>query len=166
MTYAYTAQAIADVATSAEVLFDYLDDPASLGSHMQKPSMMMLGGRMSYEFDEAKGRTVGSVIKMRGNILGLVLSVEEVITERQPPRRKVWETRGRPNLLVVGAYRMGFEISALGRASRLCVFIDYDYPVTIAAKFLGPMFGPIYARWCVNRMANDATNAFEGSVRS
>ncbi|ATA95391.1 polyketide cyclase [Sinorhizobium meliloti] len=156
MTYAYTAQAIADVATSAEVLFDYLDDPASLGSHMQKPSMMMLGGRMSYEFDEAKGRTVGSVIKMRGNILGLVLSVEDVITERQPPRRKVWETRGRPNLLVVGAYRMGFEIIALGRASRLCV----------AAKFLGPMFGPIYARWCVNRMANDATNAFEGSVRS
>ncbi|ASP56636.1 SRPBCC family protein (plasmid) [Sinorhizobium medicae] len=167
MTYAHTAQAIADVATSANVLFDYLDDQASLGSHMQKPSMMMLGGRMSYEFDEARGRTVGSVIRMRGNILGLVLSVEEVITEQQPPRRKVWETRGRPNLLVIGAYRMGFEIIALGRAaSRLRVFIDYDYPAAIAAKFLGPMFGPIYARWCVNRMANDAKNAFEGSARS
>ncbi|MCG5485519.1 MAG: SRPBCC family protein [Sinorhizobium meliloti] len=166
MTYAYAARTIADVATSADVLFDYLDDQASLGSHMQKPSMMMLGGQMSYEFDEARGRTVGSVVKMRGNILGLVLSVEEVITERQPPRRKVWETRGRPNLLVIGAYRMGFEISALGKASRLRVFIDYDYPATIAAKFLGPVFGPIYARWCVNRMANDAKNAFEGSVRS
>jgi len=31
MTYAYTAQTIADVANSADVLFDYLDDPASLG---------------------------------------------------------------------------------------------------------------------------------------
>ncbi len=144
MTYAHTAQAIADVATSEDVLFDYLDDQASLGSHMQKPSMMMLGGRMSYEFNEARGRTVGSVIRMRGNILGLVLSVEEVITERQPPRRKVWETRGRSNLLAIGAYRMGFEIIALGRAaSRLRVFIDYDYPAAIAAKFLGPMFGPI-----------------------
>ncbi len=90
-----------------------------------------------------------------------------MITERQPPRRKVWETRGRSNLLAIGAYRMGFEIIALGRAaSRLRVFIDYDYPAAIAAKFLGPMFGPIYARWCVNRMANDATNAFEGSARS
>lgn len=60
---------------------------------------------------------------------------------------------------------MGFEIIALGRAaSRLRVFIDYDYPAAIAAKFLGPMFGPIYARWCVNRMANDAKNAFEGSA--
>ncbi|VTZ60040.1 hypothetical protein EMEDMD4_1310034 [Sinorhizobium medicae] len=48
---------------------------------MQKLSIMMLSVRMSYEFDEAKGRTVGSVIKMRGNILGLVLSVEEAITE-------------------------------------------------------------------------------------
>lgn len=72
----YAAQAIADIATSAGVLFDYLDDQASLGSHMQNPSMMMLGGRMSYEFDEAKGRAVGSVIKMR-DILGLVLSVEK-----------------------------------------------------------------------------------------
>lgn len=152
MTYAHAVQAIADVATSADVLFDYLDDQASLGSHMQKPSVMMFGGRMSYEFDEAKGRTVGSVIKMRGNLLGLVLSVEEVITERQPPRRKVWQTRGRPNLLVIAAYRMGFEINPSGQASRLRVFIDYDYPPTIAAKFLGPMFGPIYARWCVNRM--------------
>ncbi len=77
------------------------------------------------------------------------------------------ETRGPLNFLVISAYRMGFEISALGRAaSRLRVFIDYDYPATIAAKFLGAMFGPIYARWSVNRMANDATNAFEGSARS
>ncbi|WP_234841878.1 hypothetical protein [Sinorhizobium meliloti] len=59
------------------MLFDYLDDQASLGSHMQKPSMMMLGGRMSYEFDEARGRTVGSVIRMRGNILGLVLPLKK-----------------------------------------------------------------------------------------
>ncbi|WP_244559975.1 polyketide cyclase [Ensifer aridi] len=121
---------------------------------------MMLGGRMSYEFDEARGRTAGSVIKMRGNILGLVLSVEEVITERQPPRRKVWETRGCPNLLVIRAYRMGFEISEPGQPARLRVFIDYDYPATIAAKLLGPMFGPIYAHWCVNRMAKDAADRF------
>ncbi|WP_244520130.1 SRPBCC family protein [Sinorhizobium glycinis] len=138
MTYEYAAQAIVDVGTPAEVLFDHLDDQASLGSHMQKPSMMMLGGSMSYEFDEAKGRAVGSLIKMRGSILGLVLSVEEVIVERQPPRRKVWETRGRPNLLVIGGYRMGFEISASGAASRLRVFIDYGYPATIAGKLLGP----------------------------
>uniref|UniRef100_UPI001FCAA841 SRPBCC family protein n=1 Tax=Rhizobium fredii TaxID=380 RepID=UPI001FCAA841 len=118
--------------------------------------MMMLGGRMSYEFDDARGRAVRSVIRMKGNILSLVLSVEEVEIERQPPRRKTWETRGDPGLLVIGSYRMGFEINDSGRASRLRVGIDYDYPGTFAGKLLGPLFCPIYARWCVNSMAKDA----------
>ncbi|WP_018237639.1 SRPBCC family protein [Ensifer sp. BR816] len=160
MTYAHAAQAIADISTSAELLFDYLDDQASLGSHMQKSSMMMLGGRMSYELDAAQGRAVGSVIKMYGNILGLRLFVEGVVIEYQPPRRKVWETRGRPNLVVIGAYRMGCEISGSDGASRLRVFINYDHPATFTGQFLGPLFGPIYARWCVNRMANDAASKF------
>ncbi|AUX78495.1 polyketide cyclase [Sinorhizobium fredii] len=160
MTYAHAVQALADVGTSAEMLFDYLDDQASLGSHMQKPSMMMLGGRMSYEFDAAQGRAVGSVIKMQGKILGLRLLVEEVVTERHPPRRKVWETRRRPNLLVIGAYRMGFEISGSHGASRLRVFIEYDPPSAFGGKFLGSLFGPIYARWCVSRMAKDAAIRF------
>ncbi|MET4686236.1 SRPBCC family protein [Sinorhizobium fredii] len=163
MTYAHSAQAIVDVAASPEALFDYLDDQVRVGSHMQKPSMMMLGGRMSYEFDDAQGRAVGSVIRMQGNILGLVLSVEEVVIERRPPRRKAWETRGDPNLLVIGAYRMGFEISASGETSRLRVFINYDYPATFAGKFLGSLCAPMYARWCVNRMAKDAADAFEAA---
>ncbi len=47
--------------------------------------MMMMGWTMSYDLDAAKGRAIGSVIKMRGRMLGLELLVEEVITERSPP---------------------------------------------------------------------------------
>lgn len=122
--------------------------------------MMMLGGRMSCEVDEAMGRAVGSVIKMRGSVFGLPLLVEELVIKHQPPHRKVWETRGRPNLLVIGAYRMGFEISGSGAISRLRVFIDYDHPATFTGNLLGPLFGPIYARWCVNRIAKDAASKF------
>ncbi|THK39177.1 SRPBCC family protein [Ensifer sp. MPMI2T] len=160
MTYAHSAQAFATARASAETIFDYLDDPTRLGSHMQKSSMMMLGGRMSYEFDEARGRAVGSLVRMEGKVLGLRLSVEEVIVERHPPRRKTWETLGQPNLLVVGGYRMGFEIAASGQFCRLRVFIDYDYPNSVAGRMLGALFGPIYARWCVNRMAKDAIAKF------
>lgn len=160
MSYARSAEAVADIAASPESLFEYLDDQASLGSHMQKPSMMMLGGRMSYTFDYTRGRAVGSIIGMQGNVLGLTLSVEEVVIEHQPPARKIWETKGHPDLLVIGPYRMGFEIQALGGHSRLRVFIDYDYPETPAGKLLGPLLGPVYARWCVGRMAKDATSRF------
>jgi hypothetical protein len=170
LTYTHSAQADIEVAASAEALFDYLDDPARLGAHMQKPTAMMLGGRMTYRFDEAQGRAVGSVIRMEGTILGGTLSVEEVVIERQPPHRKVWETQGRPNLLVIGAYRMGFEIRPSGNSSRLLVFIDYDYPRSMAGKIVGAMFGPLYARWCINRMAKDVISTFhttstEGLVR-
>ena len=160
MGYARSAEAVADIAASPESLFEYLDDQASLGSHMQKPSMMMLGGRMSYTFDYTRGRTVGSIIGMQGNVLGLTLSVEEVVIEHQPPARKVWETKGHPDLLVIGPYRMGFEIHASGGRSRLRVFIDYDYAATSMGSLLGPLLGPIYARWCVGRMAKDATTRF------
>lgn len=160
MSYARSAEAVADVAASPKTLFDYLDDQASLGSHMQESSMMMLGGRMSYAFDGARGRVVGSVIRMQGSVLGLTLAVEEVIVQHEPPVRKVWETRGQPDLVVIGAYRMGFEIDASDGASRLRVFIDYDFPGTLAGKLLGPLLGSVYARWCVGRMARDAARRF------
>jgi len=40
------------------------------------------------------------------------------------------------------------------------VRVRYDYPDTFAGKLLGPLSGPIYARWCVDHMAKDASEAF------
>jgi hypothetical protein len=93
---------------------------------------------------------------MGGRFLWLDLMVEEVVTERDPPRRKVWETRGAPRLVIIGGYRMGFEIEPDGTGSALCVFIDYDDPKSWAGRVLGALFAPLYARWCVERMAKDA----------
>ena len=70
-------------------MFVRLDDQAELGSHVAKPSQMMLGRRMSYNLDAGAGARVGSVIGMEGTFLGLHLSVTEVVTERTPPNRKV-----------------------------------------------------------------------------
>jgi hypothetical protein len=160
MTYAHFEDAVVDVKTSADALFDFLDDQTRLGSHMEKPSMMMMGGRMTYAFDEAKGRAVGSVIRMGGGMLGLSLSVEEVVTERTPPLRKTWETRGRPRLLVIGAYRMGFEIGPVGDRQRLRVFIDYDHPSSVFGRLLAFFFARTYARWCIRRMVDGADGQF------
>lgn len=149
-----------DGCDSSRCSAEYLDDQEHLGSHMQKPSTMMMGGRMTYVFDETRGRSAGSVIRMGGSALGFQLSVDEVVVEHMPPSRKVWETRGRPRIFVIGTYRMGFEISPSGRLARLRVFIEYNNPASFVGQLLAWVFAPIYARWCVGRMARDSKRHF------
>ncbi|MDP2370566.1 hypothetical protein [Rhodoferax sp.] len=48
---------------------------------------------MATELDEGRGQKVGSRIRLSGRVPGVELSVEEIVTERNPPRRKVWELR-------------------------------------------------------------------------
>ena len=149
-----------DVATDAPSLFAILDDHRRLAAHMEKPSMMMAGATMHVDTDARKGQAVGSLIRVTGRVLGIHLAVDEVVTERVPPLRKTWETRGEPRLLVIGAYRMGFTISAQGGRSRLAVFIDYRLPPRGFAHALTLIFGRVYAAWCTRRMATDAVTVF------
>jgi hypothetical protein len=113
---------------------------------------MMGGGRMVVELDEAKGQEVGSHIRLGGRVFGVSLYLDEVVTRREPPTNKVWETVGAPRLLVVGAYSMGVQITPEQSGSRLRVFIDYQLPDGPVTYWLGRLFGGLYARWCVDQM--------------
>ena len=106
---------------------------------------------MLVDVDAAKGQAVGSHICLSGKVFGVRLFLDEVVTRRNPPTDKLWETVGTPRLLVIGSYRMGVEIRPESRGSRLRVFIDYDLP-TGWTSWLGLLFGGIYARWCVKQM--------------
>lgn len=121
-------EASAMIAAPAEQIFARLDDQTRLAEHMGRPSMMMGGGRMTYAFDDGRGRAVGSHIRMGGKAFGLDLDLDEVVTERDPPWRKVWRTVGAPRLVIIGAYAMGFEIAPSPGGSRLTVWIDYALP--------------------------------------
>ena len=86
---------------------------------------------MNIDQDEGRGQKVGSRIRIAGSVLGINLAVDETVIERDPPRRKVWETIGVPRLLVIGHYRMGFEVTPTDDAARLRVFIDYSLPARL-----------------------------------
>ena len=131
---------------------------------MEKRSFMMAGATMRVETDALQGQAVGSLIRVTGRVFGVNLMVEEVVTERVPPLRKTWETRGEPRLLVIGSYRMGFTISPEADRSRLVVFIDYQLPPRGFAHWLGLLFGRTYAAWCTQRMVTDAVAAFVGNA--
>lgn len=152
------AETVKVAAVPTEV-FIYLDDHERLGTHMMQSSAMMAGSAMAFSFDEGQGRALGSRIEIRGKVLGVSLTVSEIVTERHLPERKAWETQGPPRLLVIGPYRMGFEISPEGANSLLTVFIDYDLP-DWPWCLLGLVAGRFYARWCVQSMARDAARAF------
>jgi hypothetical protein len=147
------------VAASPAELFAYLDDQSRLSSHMSQSSWMMAGGRMQIATDDRHGREVGSHIRLSGKVLGIELSLDEVVTERAAPDHKVWETIGTPKLLVIGKYRMGFDVTPEPGGSLLRVYIDYDLPAGPATRWLGYLLGPLYAKWCVRQMADDARNA-------
>ena len=148
------------VAAPADSVFAYADDPARLSSHMSKSSWMMGGGRMQTELDAGRGQTVGSRIRLSGQVFGLALAVEEVVTERLPPKRKVWATTGSPRLLVIEHYRMGFEIAPQENGSLLRVYIDYALPEDLPARWLGILLGRYYARWCTDQMVRDTAKHF------
>lgn len=149
-----------NVDASPSEAFALLDDHRRLSAHMSKRSWMMAGSRMSIDMDDARGQAAGSRIRLSGTVLGLKLWVDEIVTERIPPMRKVWETTVPPRLLIIGSYQMGYSIERQGPHSRLVVFIDYALPEGFFCHWLGLMFGRFYAQWCTSRMANDAAAHF------
>lgn len=161
MTFAHHRETTVLLGARAADAFAYLDDFTKLSAHMEKRSVMMMGSRMSIEMDTLGGRAPGSRVRMQGQILGMKLSLEEVVIERAPPLTKSWQTVD-ARLLVIGQYRLGFALSPRGDCSELRVSIDYDLPRSGLAAWLGKIFGATYARWCTERMANDALARFGG----
>ncbi len=153
------------VSASPERVFALIDDHERLASHMSQSSWQMGGGSMKTVLDEHRGQQVGSHIRVGGRVLGIELSLDEVVTEREPPTRKVWETVGSPKLLVIGPYRMGFKVTSQGNGSLLRVFIDYALPSRWPERWLGCVFGGYYAHWCTQRMVKDAVRQFASSAK-
>ena len=150
----------ANLGAPPPAVFALLDDQERLAGHMRKPSAMMGGGRMTYAFDEGQGKRVGSHVRMGGSAFGVRLEVEEVITIREPPQRKVWRTTGAPRLLIIGDYEMGFACQPFEKGTRLLVWIGYDLPKSVGGALFGALLAPAYARWCVRRMLADAAATF------
>ena len=59
MAFPFHESATVGVAMAPERLFERLEDHSRLAAHMEKPSMMTLGGRLAYTFDEGKGPPSG-----------------------------------------------------------------------------------------------------------
>ncbi|KKT58668.1 MAG: hypothetical protein UX91_C0006G0205 [Candidatus Amesbacteria bacterium GW2011_GWB1_47_19] len=121
---------------------------------------MLGGGSMDISTDKDNGQKVGSHVRMRGKVFGLDLSLDEVITRREPPRVKEWTTIGTPRLIIIGYYRMKVNLLPQSQKTLLRVAIDYSLPEK--NPWPGKIFGGLYASWCVRQMIRDTGRFFEG----
>ena len=96
------------VAEFPEEVFAFADDHSKFSAHMSASSWMMLGSKMTTSTDAERGQEVGSHITMTGAVLGIRISLDEVVVERIPPWEKAWETVGVPQLLVIGVRPASF----------------------------------------------------------
>lgn len=142
-------------------VFAYVDDFTNFSSHMNKSSWMMGGGKMQTVVDEGKGQKVGSHIRMSGKVFGINLYLDEVVTVHETPYRKVWQTVGNINLLVIDHYTLGYEIKAENNGCKIKVFIDYNLPRSLRTYWLGLLFGEMYSKWCVQQMINGVKENFK-----
>jgi len=160
VAYACHYEASVRVIAPADAVFAWLDDHRNLAAHMSRSSMRMAGGSMRTVLDQGQGRQVGSHIRMDGRVMGLPLSLDEVVIRREPPVCKVWATVGEPTLWVIGGYRMGFTLRPTAEGSEVAVFIDYDPPGSPVLRLLSRWVGRPYAVWCVEQMLAAVRDAF------
>ena len=64
-------------------------------------------------------------------------------------------------MLVIGPYRMGFQITAGEGRPNLRIFIDYALPANGVDAWLGRLLGRRYAAWCTDNMLKSAQKHFE-----
>ena len=157
------SEAECEVRAQPSSIFEYIDRPERLSAHMARRSWQLAGASMTIETDADGGHVVGSQIRLTGRMLGIRLHVEGKVVQREPPSLKTWETIGEPRLLVIGQYRMTVSIDERGDRSHVAIAIDYALPAKAPARWLGMLFGPMYARWCVGQMTRDLVRQFAGS---
>ena len=157
--YKYHYETGGFVSAGSEAVFDELDQHERLSAHMMQSSRMMAGGAMALKLDHGKGRRIGSLMSLQGQVLGVPIGVEQMVIDHTPPQQKIWETVGEPRLLVIGRYTMGFTVVPRPGGSMLTVFIDYDLP-TGGWKIVGLLLGRFYARWCATNIVSGIVNRF------
>ena len=148
------------IQASAERVFAYADNFYNFSSHMNKSTWMMGGGEMETTVDAGNGQKVGSHIQMDGKVFGVNLFLDEVVEIHEPPKRKEWKTVGKINLLVIDHYVLGFYIESQDNTSKLTIYIDYELPKSLKTRWLGYVFGEMYAKWCVQQMINGVKEHF------
>ena len=86
------------------------------------------------------------------------IAIDERVTVYDPPSAKRWCTVDTPRLVIISSYCMGFVLRELPAGTAIRLRLEYQLPDRGFGRYAGKLLAHLYARWCVDRMAADASD--------
>ena len=152
--------------STAEKVFDQIDNFSKTGMHMSESSMMMLGSKLKLVKLSPNASGVGAKYHWYGKMMGMTIDFNETVTKWQPYTLKEWETIGEAKIIIMAWYRMWFEISPIEKGILVKLSIIYLPPKQWFYKILSFFFARWYCNWCLNNMLHDSKINLEKNSHS
>lgn len=138
-----------------EIVFPYLDDLGVTGTHMTQSSWMMLGSKLDLEFLTKNHTGLGTRYRWTGKMMGMSMDFTVEVTKWQAGVEKVWETLGKPQLILYSWYRMELQLKKAGEGTSASLSISYEKPEGLFYGLLSFLFADWYCNWCLKHMLED-----------
>ena len=149
--------------STAEKVFQCLDNLGVTGMHMTKSSMPMMGGKLNLEFITPHHEGVGSKYRWTGNIMWMKMDFTVEVTKWIQAKEKTWETIGDAKVIIYSWYRMHLTVAENKDGTQAELSIGYERPKGWFNKVICLFLGDWYCMWCLKHMLGDCKNTLEES---
>ena len=152
--------------STAEKVFACMDDIADTGMHMTKSSIPMMGSKLELKQLSENATGLNSKFRWFGKMMGFTMDFTVVVTKWIKDKEKVWETIGKPKMIILGWYQMRLLVSAEAQNIKAVLSITYTKPKNIFFKFIAFFLAPLYSNWCLNNILQDSKKTLDGTSKN
>ena len=138
-----------------DIVFECLDNLGVTGMHMTQSSMMMMGSKLDLQFLTENHTGLGTKYRWTGKMMGIKMDFTVEVTKWTPGEEKIWETIGKPKMIIYSWYRMHLQLAKFPGGTSAELSISYEKPEGVFYKILSFLFADWYCRWCLKHMLED-----------
>jgi len=147
--------------SSPEKVFSYMDDINHTGMHMTKSSMPMFGSKLELKQVSINPTGLDAAHRWFGRIMGFRMDFTVKVTKWIKDKEKMWETIGKPKLIIMAWYRMHLFLTPKDRSTLVELSISYTKPKSFFYRILSFLLAGWYCKWCLQNMLSDSKKNLE-----
>ena len=145
-----------------EKVFFYMDDINHTGMHMTKSSMPMFGSKLELKQVSINPTGLDATHRWFGRIMGFRMDFTVKVSKWLKDKEKIWETIGRPKLIIMAWYRMHLFLISKDGSTLVELSISYTKPKSFFYRILSFLLAGWYCKWCLQKMLEDSKKNLEG----